>query len=101
MKTFDEWFYQTEANEPDKAVLLFDDDCSNMIALFEVWLRMSYEAASKPLQPVRAALSACPDVSVNHVAEMIYARQKELEQEPDVSIYSHGMTLPSDKDYEV
>lgn len=101
MKTFDEWFYQTEANEPDKAVLLFDADCSNMVALFEVWLRMSYEAASKPLQPVREALSACPDVSVEDVAKMVHARQKELEQEPDVSPYSHGMTLQSDKDYEV
>jgi hypothetical protein len=101
MKTFDEWFYQTEANEPDKAVLLFDRDCKNAIALLEVWLRMSYEAASNLPQPIRSALKACPDVAVGDVAKMIYARQKELEQEPDVSIYSHGMTVPTDKDYEV
>lgn len=49
------------------------------------------------------ALLMCPDVHHDEVPELIYQRQKELEQEPDstLSIYSHGMTLPTDKDYDV
>lgn len=49
------------------------------------------------------ALLKCPDVHADEVVELVYKRQQELEQEPDstLSIYSHGMTLPTDKDYEV
>lgn len=47
------------------------------------------------------ALALCPDVNADEVPDLIHARQKELDQEPDVSIYSHGMTVPTDKDYEV
>ena len=83
MKTFDEWFYQTEANEPDKPVLLFDRDLNTAMTLAELWVRMAYEAGSKQLQPIGEALGHCPDVSVNEVAEMIYARQRELQQEPE------------------
>lgn len=35
------------------------------------------------LQPVGEALEACPDVTVGDVVEMIRARQRELEQEPE------------------
>jgi hypothetical protein len=35
------------------------------------------------IQPVGEALEACPDVTVGDVVEMIHARQRELEQEPE------------------
>lgn len=52
--------------------------------LFPVsWAALMEDTDSSLTQPVRKALSVCPDVSVEDVAEMVYARQKELEQEPD------------------
>ena len=48
-------------------------------------------------------MAECPDVTAEDIPDLIRQRQAELEQEPDatLSIYSHGMTLPTDKDYEV
>jgi hypothetical protein len=52
---------------------------------------------------IALALEECPDVYPNEVPDLIRQRQKELEQEPEgtLSIYTHGMTLPTDKDYDV
>ena len=57
----------------------------------------------KWVEDIVYALMMCPDVHHDEVPDLIYQRQKELEQEPDntLSIYSHGMTLPTDKDYDV
>ena len=55
------------------------------------------------ISAIARALEACPDVAVEEVPKLIYQRQKELEQEPEdtLSMYTHGMTLPTDKDYDV
>jgi len=55
------------------------------------------------ISAIARALEACPDVDVDEVPDLIRQRQKELEQEPKdtLSMYTHGMTLPTDKDYEV
>jgi hypothetical protein len=55
------------------------------------------------ISAIARALEACPDVDVDEVPKLIYQRQTELEQEPEgtLSMYTHGMTLPTDKDYDV
>ena len=61
------------------------------------------ETFERWVEDIIQALVMCPDVDVDEVPKLIYQRQKELEQEPEdtLSMYTHGMTLPTDKDYDV
>jgi hypothetical protein len=116
MMDFEDWFYQTEACEEGKPVLSFDNDMSNVLSLVEVWLQVAYQAGQKAgleqekevryppeITLILETLKWCEDVEIWEVPLLIVQRQRELEQEPEdtLSIYTHGMTLPTDKDYDV
>ena len=78
-------------NEDGSADYTFHLDDKTKKAMVETGLHLILTCAAydlrvdKAIQTVEGigkALRDCPDVSVEDVAEMVYARQKELEQEP-------------------
>lgn len=81
-------------NEDGSADLTFYSDDKTQKAMNEIGVRLvltcaaydlSIEKAMMMVESVGNALMGCRDVSVDDVVEMAYARQRELEQEPEVN----------------